>query len=85
MNAIYSDLENKIVLITGGKSGNGRGICESMAKQKAHVVFSYRSNDEEANQLTAHLRELGATNATALKFDVTKASEVKLVLDEFFY
>jgi len=83
MNAIYSDLENKIILVTGGNRGIGRGICESLAKQKAHVVFSYRSNDEEANELTAHLRELGATNATALKFDVTNTDEMKSVLDDF--
>ena len=83
MNAIYSDLENKIILVTGGNRGIGRGICESLAKQKAHVVFSYRSNEEEANSLTSRLKELGAANATALKFDVTNSSEVKLVLDAF--
>ena len=83
MNAIYSDLENKIILVTGGNRGIGRGICESLAKQKAHVVFSYRSNDEEANELKKLLKDLGAPNATALKFDVTNFDEMKTTLEDF--
>lgn len=83
MNAIYSDLENKIILVTGGNRGIGRGICEALAKQKAHVVFSYRSNDEEANQLINELKEIGATNVSALKFDVTDSGQMKSVLDSF--
>ena len=83
MNATYKDLEKKIVLVTGGNRGIGRGICEALAKQKAHVVFSYRSNDEEAFELKDALLKLGATNVSTLKFDVTDSIAVKEALDNF--
>ena len=83
MNATYLDLEKKIILVTGGNRGIGRGICEMLAMQKSHVVFSYRSNDQEANELTKHLHDLGASKATALKFDITDADSMKSTLDEF--
>ena len=83
MNSIFRDLENKIILVTGGNRGIGRGICEALATQKAHIAFSYRSNDEEAKELVSRLLELGASKATALKFDVTDTESMKTVLDEF--
>ena len=83
MNAIYKDLENKIILVTGGNRGIGRGICEHLATQKAHVVFSYRSNDEEASILKDQLLELGASEVTPLKFDVTNSEQMKNSLEDF--
>ncbi len=83
MNVIYSDLENKIVLVTGATRGIGNAIAKSLATNRAHVVFNYRSNPENAQQLVEELKSLGAMNATALNFDMTDYDSMKSCLDEF--
>ncbi len=39
MAAIYSDLQDKVVLVTGGASGIGEDIVRAFAQQKARVAF----------------------------------------------
>ena len=39
MTAIYPDLENKVVLVTGGASGIGAAMVRGFARQKAKVGF----------------------------------------------
>lgn len=83
MNPIYPDLENKIVLITGASRGIGKAIAEGLASNKAHVVFNYRGDENQANELSEHLQSLGASKVTALKFDVTDTETMKSVIDTF--
>src|SRR5690606_28583479 len=82
MNANYKDLENKIILVTGASRGIGNAIAKALASQKAHVVFNYRSNEEEAMKLKEELTTLGG-KATALKFDVTDYESMKTQIDQF--
>lgn len=83
MNAIFKDLENKIVLITGASRGIGRGIAETLATQGAHVVFNYRGDESQANELKDRLISLGAKKVSALNFDVTDTNKMKTELDNF--
>ncbi len=83
MNATYSDLENKKVLITGASRGIGKDIALALAKSKAHVIFNYRGEDSKANDLAQALKLAGATNVTALKFDMTDYESMKSQLDLF--
>lgn len=83
MNVTYSDLENKIVLITGASRGIGKEIAKSLAKNKAHIVFNYRGDDTQANLLKEELQTLGAAKVTALKFDMTDYEGMKTSIDEF--
>ncbi len=83
MSPIYPDLENKIVLITGASRGIGNDIAKSLASQKAHVVFNYRSNEEAAMALKEELERLGASKVSALNFDVTDTEKMKSEIDEF--
>lgn len=39
MAAVYSDLAEKVVLVTGGATGIGEAIVRGFARQKARVVF----------------------------------------------
>ena len=39
MAAIYSDLADKVVLVTGGAAGIGAAIVRKFAEQKSKVVF----------------------------------------------
>lgn len=84
MKVQYTDLENKIVLVTGATRGIGKKICESLASQKAHVVFNYREGKEDvAEALKKELLDLGASAATAVMFDVTNTEQIKTALDAF--
>lgn len=83
MNAIYQDLEKKVILITGASRGIGRAIAENLAKQKATIVFNYRGEKKDADALAEQLKSLGASDVYPLAFDITDFDAMKAALDEF--
>lgn len=84
MNANFSDLKGKIILVTGATRGIGKSIISHLAKQGAHVVFNFREGKEEvANALKDELKSLGAAEATALPFDITQTEQMKAQLEAF--
>jgi 3-oxoacyl-[acyl-carrier protein] reductase len=83
MNVNYSDLENKIILITGATRGIGKGIAMQLASNKAHVVFNYRGEDKKAIDLKEELIKAGASKVSAVKFDMTDYESMKSELDAF--
>ena len=80
---IYSDLENKTVLITGASRGIGKAIAKSLAAQKAHIVFNYRGDETKAQELKAELLSLGASQVSPVHFDITDYDTMKTNLDAF--
>lgn len=78
----YSDLEGKVILVTGASRGIGKAIACALAAQKAHVVFNYRGDVAKANQLREELISLGG-QATGLNFDVTDSGSMTKAIDEF--
>ena len=83
MSAVFSDLAQKSIFITGATRGIGRGIALYLGAQKTHVVFNYRGNSEAADILKKEILELGGS-ADALNFDVTDHSQMTQALDEYF-
>lgn len=83
MIATYSDLKGKTVLITGASRGLGKKMAEVLAVQGAHVVFNYRGDEAAASKLKEELMALGASNATALLFDVTNTAQMKSAVEAF--
>jgi 3-oxoacyl-[acyl-carrier protein] reductase len=82
MIATYSDLKDKVILVTGATRGIGREIALSLARQGAHVVFNYRSDENQALNLKNQLTDL-AGKASALKFDVTDYETMAQAIEEF--
>ncbi len=82
MTATYSDLNNKVILVTGAARGIGKSIALSLATQGAHVVFNYRGDEAKASALKEELEAAGG-KATGLKFDVTDAEAMSKAIDEF--
>ena len=82
MIATYSDLKDKVILVTGAARGIGKSIALSLAGQGAHVVFNYRGDDAKAAALKEELQAAGG-KATGLKFDVTDYEAMTKAIDEF--
>jgi NAD(P)-dependent dehydrogenase (short-subunit alcohol dehydrogenase family) len=60
MTATYSDLEGKVVLVTGGGSGIGEAIVRRFAQQKSKVAF-IDIKEAESKALAEDLRKQGGT------------------------
>ena len=82
MIANYTDLKDKVILVTGGARGIGKSICLALASQGAHVVFNYRGDEAKASALKEEIQSHGG-QATALKFDVTDYEAMTKAIDDF--
>ena len=78
----YSDLKNKVILVTGAARGIGKHISLALAAQGAHVVFNYRGDEAKAATLKEELVAAGG-QASGLKFDVTDYEAMTKELDNF--
>jgi D-xylose 1-dehydrogenase len=83
MAAIYPDLADKVVLVTGGASGIGAAIVRVFARQKSTVVF-FDINEEagmglsrelSGQGLAAHFQRVDLTDIPALRAGVADAGK----------
>jgi 3-oxoacyl-[acyl-carrier protein] reductase len=75
------DLTGKVALVTGGSRGIGRAAAEALAKQGAHVVINYVSNEGAARE-TAQAIELAGGKAELLQFDVASGEAAEKAITE---
>ena len=66
----------KFALVTGGSRGIGRAVCIKMAEMGYHVLINYKSNEEEANNTLALVKEKG-TGGEIIQFDVSDKEAIK--------
>jgi NAD(P)-dependent dehydrogenase (short-subunit alcohol dehydrogenase family) len=71
-------LENKVAVITGGSSGIGKATALAFARENAKVVVSDIS--VEAAEETVRMIEALGSEATFVKADVAKESEIKALI-----
>lgn len=82
MIASFSDLKDKVILVTGAGRGIGKSIALSLSAQGAHVVFNYRGDEAKAAALKEELEAKGG-KASGLKFDVTDYEAMTKAIDDF--
>ena len=70
-----SDMNNKVVLITGASSGIGSATARLFAEKGARVVLAARRENELA-ELVSEI-EAGGGKASAVKTDVSKSKDVE--------
>lgn len=66
----------KYALVTGGSRGIGRAICIKMAEMGYNVLINYKSNEEEANNTLALVKEKGV-DGEIIQFDVADKEQIK--------
>jgi short-subunit dehydrogenase len=69
------DLEGRVVVVTGGSSGNGRAIALECARRGAHVVIAARGM-ERLEEVGREIVMLGA-EALCVQTDVTQLEQVE--------
>ncbi|HEU4472854.1 MAG TPA: SDR family oxidoreductase [Flavisolibacter sp.] len=67
--------KEKIVLVTGGSRGLGKDMALSIARKGMDVILTYRSNAEEAEAVTAQVREMGR-KAVSLQLDMSQPASL---------
>ena len=74
-------LENKVVLVTGGTRGIGKAIVEKCVAEGANVAFTYVSSDEKAKALIDTLSKEGQT-IKAYKSNAANFDEAQKLVDD---
>lgn len=76
--AMYSGIEGKKALVTGGGRGIGKAICLALAREGADIALADLQN---AEQTAREVEKLGR-NALAFTADVLKEGEVRDMVDQ---
>lgn len=72
---MYSDLEGKVIVITGASTGLGKAMALRFGEEKAKVIVNFRSDENEANAVVEGVKKAGG-DAIAVKGDVTVEEDV---------
>lgn len=75
---------NKIALITGGSRGLGKSAALKLAHEGHHVVITYHSKKDEAQQVVADMEALGV-KAAALQLDVSKVNSFDIFKNDLLF
>lgn len=81
--SVSFDFTGKKVFITGGSNGIGESLVETFANAGAHVVFTFHSGAERAEQICNRYRVADADveqtqqRVTALQLDLGDAKAVE--------
>jgi glucose 1-dehydrogenase len=73
---MYSDLTDKVVIITGAATGIGKAIAKRFASEGCKVVINYYNEDENPKQLVQEIEQEGGT-ASIIQGDVSKEDDVQ--------
>ena len=76
---MYS-LKGKIAIVTGGARDIGQQVSIKLAEAGASVCINYNSNKAQADETIKMIADAGGT-AIAIQGDMTKAADVKKVVD----
>lgn len=75
------NLENKVVIVTGGSRDIGKSVSMKMAAAGAKVVVNYCNNAVQGEQTVAEIKAAGGT-AIAVGGDMTKSADVERLIAE---
>jgi 3-oxoacyl-[acyl-carrier protein] reductase len=65
----------KFALVTGGSRGIGRAVCIKLAEMGYNILINYKSNEEEAKNTLAQVKEKGV-EGELIQFDVSDKAAI---------
>lgn len=74
-------LEGKVAIVTGGARDLGRAVSVKLASEGAKVCVNYFNNEEDAKETLRLIQNVGG-EAIIVHADMTKAADVKCLVDE---
>ncbi len=74
-------MKDRVVIVTGGGTGIGRGISEAFARAGARVIVNYSSSKDAAEETVAAITATGGS-AIAFQTSVTDEAQVKAMFIE---
>lgn len=77
----YFDLKGKVALVTGASSGIGRATAQALATNGARVAINFHSNKAGAEAALSEITA-GGGSAIVVQADVTRASEVRSLVEQ---
>jgi len=73
-------LKDKVAIVTGGDSGIGKAVCLAYAREGAHVVCSYLSEEKDAAG-TKKLVEAAGRKCILIPGDISEDKHCKSIID----
>ncbi|MYV05940.1 MULTISPECIES: glucose-1-dehydrogenase [Furfurilactobacillus] len=77
---MYSDLKNKIAVVTGGSKGIGQAIAKRFGEEHMSVVINYRSDKTGADEAVKLIEENGG-QAVAVQADISEEDGATALLN----
>jgi len=74
------DIRDRIALVTGGAHRVGRSIALALAREGAHVAFTYHTSADEVQQTVAEIEACGV-GGLAVRCDQSDPAQVAAVFD----
>ncbi|MFC6095495.1 glucose 1-dehydrogenase [Flavobacterium qiangtangense] len=74
-------LKDKVAIVTGASKGIGSGIAKEFGKAGATVIVNYSSSKDDADKIVGEIQSKGG-KAIAIKADMSKSADVKLMFDK---
>ena len=69
-------LRNRVVVVTGGSRGIGKGIALRLAQDGARIAIAYRANKTAAQQALRQLQAAGA-DCLAVETDISQPARAE--------
>lgn len=77
---MYTDLKNKVAVITGGSKGIGTAISKRFGQEQMKVVVNYHSDEQGANDAVQEIEQAGG-KGLAVQADVGTEEGVQTLID----